>query len=82
MGVIGMLMGEKHGMERVDLSIEELLAQIQRRIDQHAGDRAVLPPFHRSDIHRRPVFEITGVRGCPSRALGAGRHPRSRNRGS
>jgi len=60
MGVIGVFMGEKHAVERVDLSIEELLAQIRRRIDQHAGDRACFPPLHQE---RRPPPAVLGIAG-------------------
>jgi len=37
-GVVGVLVGIEHGVEPIDVSVEQLLAQIGRRIDQDAGD--------------------------------------------
>jgi hypothetical protein len=34
-GMVGMGMGEEHGIEPVDLRVDELLAQIRRSIDQN-----------------------------------------------
>ena len=35
-GVVGVLVGDQHAVEPVDLGLEQLLAQIRRAVDQHA----------------------------------------------
>ena len=35
--VVGVLMGEQHAVEPVDIGVEKLLAQVGRSVDQHAG---------------------------------------------
>ena len=41
MGVVGMLMGDQHAVEPIDLRLEQLLAQIRRAVDQNAGAAAL-----------------------------------------
>ena len=36
-GVVGVFMRDEHGIEPADVGVEQLFAQIRRRIDQHAG---------------------------------------------
>jgi hypothetical protein len=55
-----MFMGEEHPVEPIDLGLEELLAQVRRGIDQHAGDAGSLPPFHQE---RRPPPTVLGIAG-------------------
>jgi len=39
-GVVGMLVGEQHAVEPVDLRLEQLLAAVGRAVDQNARNAA------------------------------------------
>ena len=70
MKMIGMGMGQQHGIEPRDASIEQLLAKIRRRIDQQR-------PRHRlstsSEQRRRRLRGSAGIAAAPVRT--DRRHP-------
>ena len=81
-GLVGVLVGQEHGVEVIDIGVDQLLAQVGRGVDQDPGDRRV----RRS---ARPAASSGGGgssdcwdRRRPSRAPGAARRRRSRSRGS
>ncbi len=46
-GMVGMLMGDQHAIEPIDLGVEQLLAQIRRAVDQNARAVALrIAAFH------------------------------------
>ena len=57
-GVVGVLVGEEHRVEAVDLGVKQLLAQIGRGIDQDAGDAAAVTPL---DQQRGPPAAVLGI---------------------
>ena len=65
-GMIGMLMGEEHRVEPIDLGVEKLLAQVRRSIDQNASDAAPSRRSTSSDVRRRRFSGIVGVAGAPA----------------
>src|SRR5262245_28364875 len=59
-GMIGVLVGEEHGVQPVDLGVEQLLAQVGRGVDQHAGNAHPVAPLHQQ---RRPAPPVPGIAG-------------------
>ena len=43
--MVGVLVGEEHGVEPIDPGVEKLLAQVGRGVDQNAGDASSVAPF-------------------------------------
>src|SRR5262245_9305054 len=66
MGTVGVLVGEEHPVQPVDLGVEQLLAQVGRGIDQHAGDAHPVAPFHQQRRPAAPVPGIAGIAGSPA----------------
>ena len=78
-GMVGVLVGVEHAVEPIDLGIEQLLAQIRRRVDQDAGARlrAVSQPrcrSTRSEVRRRRFFGLPGSQS-PQPSAGRGTPP-------
>ena len=71
-GMVGVLMGIKHAIEPVDIGVEQLLAQIGRRVDEHA--RAPSDRSSTSSEQRRRRLRGSVGSQRPSRA-GAGTPP-------
>src|SRR5260370_39770893 len=60
MRVVGMGVGEEYGIERIHFGIEQLLAQIGRRIDQDSRDAG---PTAALDQKRCPATAVLGIVG-------------------
>ena len=80
MGLVGMLMGQKHRIDVIDLGVDQLLAQIGRGVDQR-------PAWCRDRTSARPAansggggFSDSWDRRRPSRARDAARRRRTRSR--
>jgi len=71
-GVVGVLVGVEHGIEVIDVGCQELLAQVRRSVDQHAGDSSGAAPFDQKRSAPAPVLRITRIAGAP--AQGRARH--------
>src|ERR1700737_969362 len=65
-GLIGMFMGQKHGVEVVDVSGDQLLAQIGRSIDQDSRHSVVPGPFGEQRAAAAAVFRIPGIARPPA----------------
>ncbi len=66
MGVVGMLMGAEHGIERVDAARQHLLAQIRRGIDQDARCARPCPAaLEQQRAAQAPVARLLGIAGAP-----------------
>ena len=81
-GLVGMLMGQEHRVEMVDVGVDQLLAQVGRGVDHDPG-RAM------GGRRARPAASSGGGgfsdfwdRRRPSRAPAAARRPRNRSRES
>ena len=40
-GLVGMLVGQEHGVDMIDVGVDQLLAQVRRGIDQDARDAGI-----------------------------------------
>src|SRR6201995_2201301 len=58
MGLVGMLMGEKHRIDVVDLGIDQLLAQVGRGIDHDPRHAPLRSPL---DQERAAAAAVSGV---------------------
>ncbi len=65
-GLVGMLMGEKHRIDVIDLGVDQLLAQIGRGVDHDPGDAAIRCPFGEQRAAAAAVFGIGGIAGAPA----------------
>src|SRR5215813_2972810 len=69
MDVVGMLVGIEHTVERIDVGVEELFAQVRRGIDQHAGLGAVRSrAIDQNRATSAPVLGVAGVTSPPPRS--------------
>ena len=66
MGVVGVLVRVQHAVEPIDLGIDELLAQIGRGVDQHAGAPVRAGPLDQERAAPPPVFRIVGIAEAPA----------------
>ena len=72
MGLIGVLMGQKHRVEMVDMRVDQLLAQIGRGVDQrHALFRCSDVRSASSEQRRRRFFGFFGSQ-APQPSAGRG----------
>jgi len=66
-GVVGVLVGEKDAVEPIDIGIKQLLAQIGRRVDQHAGAAAIVAgTLDQERATAAPVARIGGIACTPA----------------
>ena len=66
MGVVGMLVGEQHGVEPVHVGVEQLLAQVGRGVDQDAGHAVAVPLLHQQRAAAAAVLRILRIAGAPA----------------
>jgi len=78
-GLVGMLVGEEHRVDMIDLGVDQLLAQVGRGVDQDSRDSAFPERSTSSEQRRRRFFGFLG-RTHPSRARDAERRRRIRSR--
>ena len=78
MGLVGVLMGQKHRVDVIDIGVDQLLAQIGRGIDHDPGDAALARSRSASsEQRRRRFFGLVGIAGAPAQ-----RRTRHAGRGS
>src|SRR5882724_4530135 len=65
MGLISMLMRQKHSIDVIDIGINQLLAQIGRGIDHEPRDPAIPGPLDEQRAAAAAVFRIVGIAGSP-----------------
>src|SRR5262249_8589074 len=65
-GMIGMLVRVEDGLERVDLGVEELFAQIRRRVDQHPGGADGAAALDQQRGAAAPVLGILRIAVAPA----------------
>ncbi len=76
MGLVGVLMGEKHRIDMIDIGVEQLLAQIGRGIDHHPRHAAFALQLGHQRAAPAPVLWVGRVAGAPAECRT--RHPRRR----
>src|SRR3981081_2274122 len=76
-GLVVMLMGQKHRVDVIDVSVNQLLAQIGRGIDHDSRDPVVRCPLGEQRATAAAVFRIVGI-ACPPTERGT----RNAGRGS
>lgn len=69
-GLVRVVVGDDHGVNRRDRVIDQLLAHIRRRIDEQRGEPPFEAPFPISTLNndgapRAPVFRFMGVAYAP-----------------
>src|ERR1700736_3266300 len=81
--MVGVLVGIKHGIEPLDVRVEQLLAQIRRGVDEHAGAPACVAALDQQRAAPAPVLGIAGVGIAPAEpdARHAGRRAAAEDRG-
>ena len=67
-GMVGVLVRVEYAVDPIDLGVEKLLAQIRRRIDQHARDAAFAFPFNQDRGAAAPVFRICRIAIAPAQS--------------
>ncbi len=77
MGLVGVLVGQKHRVDVVDMGVDQLLAQIGRGVDQDPRHAAIGSPLGQQRAAAAAVFRIVGIAGAP-----AERRTRNAGRGS
>src|SRR5262245_9761474 len=65
-GMVGMFVGEEHGVEPIDAGVEQLLAQVRRGIDQHAGDAVAGAALHQERRAPAAILWIVGIAHAPA----------------
>ena len=66
MGLVGMLVGEKHRVDMIDLGIDQLLAQIGRGVDHDPRRALRRRPFDQQRTAAAAVFRIVGIACAPA----------------
>src|ERR1700730_15096989 len=66
MSLVGMLMGQKHRVDVIDIGIDQLLAQIGRGIDHDPRQPAVRTSFDQQRTAAATVFRIVGIALAPA----------------
>ena len=81
MGLIGMLVGEKHRVDVIDIGVDQLLAQIRRGIDHDPRGAAFRRPLDQQGAAAAAVFRIARIAGAPAqrRPRHAGRRSAAEN---
>jgi hypothetical protein len=75
MSLVGVLMGQKHRVDVIDIGVDQLLAQIGRSVDHDPRYTIIAGPFREQRAAASAVFRIVGITGSPAerRAGNAGR---------
>src|SRR6266478_8030937 len=73
MGLIGMLMCQKHRIDVIDTGVDQLLAQIGRGIDHDPRHPVVRCPLGKQRTAAAAVLWIAGIAGTPAERRA--RHP-------
>src|SRR4051812_49934938 len=71
--VVGMLMGIEHGVDPIDVSVEQLLAEIRRRVDQDASDASAGAALDQKRGAAPAVLRIVWIAVAPAECRA--RHP-------
>src|ERR1043166_9106326 len=81
--MVGVLVGIEHGVEPFDVGVEQLLAQIRRRVDQHTGAPARIAALDQQRAAPATVLGIVGIGIAPAEpdARHAGRRSTAEDRG-
>jgi hypothetical protein len=66
MGLVGMLMRQKHRIDVIDVSVNQLLAQIWRGIDDDPRNPAIPGPLDEQRAAASAVFRIAGIARTPA----------------
>src|SRR5580693_5676791 len=66
MGLVGMLMSQEHGVDVVDIGVDQLLAQIGRGIDHDPGYAALRCPLGKQGAAAAAVPGIVGIACAPA----------------
>src|SRR5882672_6164238 len=66
MGLISMLMRQKHRIDVIDIGVDQLFAQIGRGIDHHARNPAIPGPLGKQRAAAATVFRIIRIAGAPA----------------
>src|SRR5262249_29944653 len=66
MGLIGVLMGEIHGVDVIDVRIDQLLAQVGRGVDHDPRRTVRAGPFDQQRATAAAIFGILGIAGAPA----------------
>src|SRR5262249_36446605 len=64
--MVGVLVGIKHRVEPFDVGVEQLLAQIRRRIDEHAGSPGRVAALDQQRAASAAVLGIGGIGVAPA----------------
>ena len=65
-GLVGMLMGQEHRVDVVDVGVDQLLAQIGRGIDHDPRDAVIRCPLGEQRTAAAAVFRIVGIACAPA----------------
>ena len=65
-GLVGMLVGEEHRVDMIDLGVDQLLAQVGRGVDQDTRDSAFPRALDEQRAAAAAVFRIFGVARTPA----------------
>src|SRR4051812_3535608 len=76
-GVVGVLVAVEHGIDPIDIGVDELVAEIRSGIDQHARDAVCTAPLDQQRAAPPPVLRVAGIACAP-----AGAGPRHAARGA
>ena len=66
MGLVGMLMGQKHRVEMVDVGVDQLLAQVGRGVDQDSRHSAIPGPLDEQRAAAAAVLRVFGIARPPA----------------
>ncbi len=66
MGLVGMLMREEHRVDVVDIRLDQLFAQIRRRVDHDARGALGGSLFRQQGAAQASVFGVSGIAGAPA----------------
>ena len=65
-GLVGVLMGQEHRVEMVDIGVDQLLAQIGRGVDHDPRHAAIGSPLGQQRAAAAAVLRIIGIAGAPA----------------
>ena len=82
MGLIGVLVGQEHRIDVIDMGIDQLLAQIWRGIDHDPRNASIARTLDQQRTATSAVLRIFGVAGAPAqrRPRNAGRRSAAKDR--
>ena len=64
-GMVGMVMGEKHAVEPADAHVQQLLAEVRRAVDEHIGRALFAFPLHQHRAAPPPVLRVCRIARAP-----------------